>query len=228
MQEHNQAKLEELEARARMLEEELAEVQTAIAAIHALMHEGQAPATGQDVPLAPAWDAPIAISNPPSRPNMEDETMDTGYVYPQSLQPYHALRAKWHLGSGLENALTPEIATPEVEGVKAVATELRLFGLLSDGQAWERRIPFNSIAQDNGVLVGRDQEMVHVALEDDSVSRQHIQLRLDEYGLIVCDLGSTNGSAVNGEVLTPYENTHPLHDGDTLSVGCVHLQVEFI
>ncbi|MBR6576320.1 MAG: hypothetical protein IKK73_04230, partial [Akkermansia sp.] len=61
-QEQHQAKLEELEAQATELESQLSGVRQESAGLHAIMHEGQAPATGQDVPLAPAWDAPLAIS----------------------------------------------------------------------------------------------------------------------------------------------------------------------
>ncbi len=227
-QKQHLAKLEELELRAQELENELSEVQTEIAGMHALMHEGQAPAAGRDVPLAPAWDAPLAISTPPISSPSADETFDSGHVYPQALQPYHALRAKWKLGSGLENALTPDIVIPALEEDEDVATELRLFGLLTDGSPWEQRIPFDDIAEENGVLLGRDPDMVNFTVDDASVSRSHIQLRLDEYGLIVSDMGSTNGTAVNGEPLTPYDNSRPLKDGDTLTVGCIDLQVEFI
>lgn len=227
-QQENLAKLEELEQRAQELESELSEVQTKIAGMHALMHDGQAPATGQDVPLAPSWDAPIAISTPPRTNLTVDDTIDTGNVYPQALQPHHVLRAKWNLGSGLENALTPDIFVPEPEGGEEVATELRLFGLLTDGNPWEQRIPFDDIAKVDGVILGRDPDMVHFTVNDSSVSRTHVQLRLDEYGLIVSDMGSTNGTAVNGEPLTPYDNSRPLKDGDALTIGCIDLQVEFI
>ncbi|MBR6577085.1 MAG: FHA domain-containing protein [Akkermansia sp.] len=227
-QEQNQAKLEELEAQATELESQLSGVRQEIAGLHAIMHEGQAPATGQDVPLAPAWDAPLAISMPPTQQQIEDENVDAGQVYPQSLQPYHALRAKWGLGSGLENALTPDIVIPDLGEEEDVATDLRLFGLLTDGRAWEQRIPFDDIAQDNGVTLGRDPGAVNYAVDDASISRSHVQLRLDEYGLIVSDLGSTNGTAVNGVALTAYDNSRPLQDGDTLTIGCVDFQVEFI
>ncbi len=227
-QEHNQTKLEELEAHANELESQLSEVRQEIAGLHALMHEGQTPAPGQDVPLAPAWDAPLAISAPPTQQQMEDENVDSGQVYPQSLQPYHALRAKWGLGSGLENALTPDIVIPDLRGEEDVASDLRLFGLLTDGSAWEQRIPFDDIAKEEGVSLGRDPGLVNYAVDDASISRSHVQLRLDEYGLIVSDLGSTNGTAVNGVALTAYDNSRPLQDGDTLTIGCVDFQVEFI
>lgn len=228
-QEKQERTLSELEARALELERELSGVQTAIAGLHARMNHGQEPAQGRDVPLAPAWDAPIAISAPPiSRVAEDDTVIDTGHVHPQSLQPYHVLRAKWGLGSGLENALTPDIHIPDEALEEDVATDLRLFGLLTDGSPWEQRVPFDDIAQENGVIIGRDPGTSNFAIDDASVSRTHVQLRLDEYGLVVSDLGSTNGTAVNGTPLTPYDNSHPLQDGDTLSMGSINLQVEFI
>lgn len=227
-QEQNQAKLKELEIQANELESQLSGVRQEMAGLHALLHEGHTPATGQDVPLAPAWDAPLAISTPPTQHQIDDENIDSGQVYPQSLQPHHALRAKWGLGSGLENALTPEITIPELDDDANVATDLRLFGLLTDGRPWEQRIPFDDIARDNGVVLGRDPAAVNYAVDDASISRTHVQLRLDEYGLIVSDLGSTNGTAVNGTALTAYDNSRPLQDGDTLTIGCVDFQVEFI
>ena len=194
-----------LEARALELQRELALIQEELTALHnELPHD-----SGQEVPLAPAWDAPIPI-------------------YLQSLQPYHALRTKWQLSSGLENAVTPVIRRPEESDTGAVATDLRLFGLLNSGEAWEKIIPFAQIAHEGGIILGRAPENATFAIEDASISRHHIRLQLDEYGLVVSDLGSTNGTAVNGIMLTPYDNNRPLNDGDTLSMGNIQLQIEFM
>lgn len=219
-----------LEARALELQNELSAVQNALAGIHARMNEGQQPAAAKDVPLTPAWDAPLAISAPPvSQPALSaDEAGDTGLIFLQALQPYHALRAKWHLGSGLENALMPEIHIPDKQGNDEVASDLRIFGLLSDGNPWEQRIPFHEIARENGVILGRDPGAANYVVDDASISRSHLQLRLDEYGLVVSDLGSTNGTSINDIPVNAYNNNQPLQDGDTLTIGCVSVQVEFI
>ena len=213
-----------LEARALELQRELAQVQEELAALYnELPH-----ATGREVPLAPAWDAPIPISSPPSVHAAAEPTQGDSRIYLQSLQPYHALRTKWQLSSGLESAVTPVISMPESPDTGAVATDLRLFGLLNNGKAWEKIIPFAQIAQEHGVILGRAPENAEFAIEDASISRHHIQLQLDEYGLVVSDLGSTNGTAVNGVMLTPFDNNRPLNDGDTLSMGNIQLQTEFI
>jgi FHA domain len=54
-----------------------------------------------------------------------------------------------------------------------------------------------------------------VALADDSVSSRHAMVFCDEAGLTVLDLGSTNGTFVNGERVTSAD----LDVGDVLRVG---------
>lgn len=227
LQENEKATLVELEARARELESELAGVQSAIAILRARMENAEAPATVREVPLAPAWDTPIAISAPPqSQP--ADESADSGNIYLQAMPPHHALRHKWQLGSGLEDAqYAPEDAPTPVEQAP-VATELRLFGLLPDGSPWEERISFAQIAQQGGIIIGRDPGIANIPLLDSSVSRAHIQLTLNDYGLTVNDMGSTNGTMVNDIPLSPYDNNRPIQDGDSLTLGQISLQVEFI
>ena len=67
-----------------------------------------------------------------------------------------------------------------------------------------------------------------ITIEDESVSRAHMHLQLNESGLVASDLQSTNGSAINGEPLTAYNSCSPVEDGDTLTLGYITLQVEFI
>jgi diguanylate cyclase (GGDEF)-like protein len=63
--------------------------------------------------------------------------------------------------------------------------------------------------------IGRAQDSL-VRLVDDGVSRQHARLRLETDQLWVEDLGSRNGTFVNGAKIT--EKT-PLRDGDKIQVG---------
>lgn len=228
MQDNDEATLAELEARARELENELAGIQSAIAILMARMNNGHTPATGREVPLAPAWDTPIPVSAPPQSQPAENLADYAGSIHLQSLQPHHALRSKWGLGSGLENAEAEVPELPRYEAEAPVATDLRLFGLLPDGSAWEQRIPFAFIVAENGAILGRDESVSNVVLPDASISRAHIKFALNEQGLTVSDMGSTNGTAVNDAPLTPYDNYRAIQSGDTLTLGCICLQVEFI
>ena len=229
MQENEKATLAELEARARELESELAGIQSAIAILLSRINGGQPPAEGKDMPLAPAWDMPIPVSAPPRNHAAEAAEEEASAIYLQSLQPHHALRSKWGLGSGLETAednKEPELPANAV--ATPVANELRLFGLLPDGSPWEQRIPFAFIVSECGVILGRDASIANVPLEEASISRAHIRLALNENGLTVSDMGSTNGTLVNDIPLSPYDNYRAIQSGDTLTLGNVCLQVEFI
>ncbi len=61
-----------------------------------------------------------------------------------------------------------------------------------------------------------------VCIADRSVSGNHALLTLDSDGLWIEDLGSTNGTYVNGEAV----KRHRLNTGDTILVGKVRLQID--
>ncbi|SMP70508.1 diguanylate cyclase (GGDEF) domain-containing protein [Neorhodopirellula lusitana] len=65
------------------------------------------------------------------------------------------------------------------------------------------------------LTIGREDEC-DLVLEDSSVSRRHVQLIQSPEGHSLQDLGSTNGTLVNGNVI---EGTHVLQTGDILSIG---------
>jgi adenylate cyclase len=69
--------------------------------------------------------------------------------------------------------------------------------------------------------VGRAEEN-DVVLSGDLVSRRHLRLHVTGDQLVVEDLGSRNGCALNGTALV---GSLPLRDGDTLTIGENQLQV---
>ena len=71
------------------------------------------------------------------------------------------------------------------------------------------------------VTVGRRPESTLV-LADPNVSRNHAEIRPHGNGWMLVDLGSTNGSRVNGVRVTSQE----LHEGDDISFGNTHLSFE--
>ena len=58
-----------------------------------------------------------------------------------------------------------------------------------------------------------------VQLDDPNVSRYHAEIRPAGEGYVVADLGSTNGTKVNGVEVTE----RPLRDGDEVVVGATRL-----
>jgi pSer/pThr/pTyr-binding forkhead associated (FHA) protein/tetratricopeptide (TPR) repeat protein len=73
------------------------------------------------------------------------------------------------------------------------------------------------------LLVGR-QVPASVVLEDDSVSRKHAEVEATPQGVVLRDLGSANGTLVNGEPVGTEEVV--LQPGDVISFGMVELVLE--
>ena len=71
---------------------------------------------------------------------------------------------------------------------------------------------------------GREQQ--EVALDDPGVSRRHAQVKRQPDGsLALLDLGSTNGTKINGIAIEP-NILVPLKDGDRITLGCwTHITV---
>jgi hypothetical protein len=61
-----------------------------------------------------------------------------------------------------------------------------------------------------------------IALSDTQVSRHHAEVRRDERGFVIVDLGSLNGTTVN-EVAV---QEHALADGDVISIGETAIRYE--
>jgi putative nucleotidyltransferase with HDIG domain len=99
-----------------------------------------------------------------------------------------------------------------------VKWRIRLRGIngVVEGQAWE--------AEDL-LRVGRT-EAAEIAIDDGSVSRRHAELFAGEDGWHLRDLGSTNGTSLNGTRLGPRER--PLRPRDVIQFGKLTVVVERI
>ena len=86
--------------------------------------------------------------------------------------------------------------------------------MLPSGQ----RIPLG----DRPVTIGRLPDCT-IPLNDQNVSRRHAEIRPAGSGYVVVDLGSTNGTMVNG---TRIDGEQRLNDGDIVSFGSTHLRFE--
>jgi hypothetical protein len=129
----------------------------------------------------------------------------------------HARRENYHFIGPVSIEL--EVDEHLVEGTLDVAAEMsRSAGgaalVLGDG----RRVPI----ADGGLSIGRLPEC-DVVLADGNVSRRHAEVRLVDGRYMAVDLGSTNGTKVNGSPLTaPRE----LQAGDQITVGNSVLRFE--
>src|SRR5271165_4327408 len=76
------------------------------------------------------------------------------------------------------------------------------------------------IATDKQILVGRSSDLDMVLVED-MVSRKHARINLQADGIWIEDLGSTNGTFVNGEKIKRAR----LKEGDRILIGTSILKV---
>ena len=72
---------------------------------------------------------------------------------------------------------------------------------------------------DQGVTLGRSRRS-DICLLDESVSRRHAQITLEDGSFVLTDLGSRNGTFVNGRPV----RQHHLRDGDGIQVACSSLR----
>jgi len=76
-----------------------------------------------------------------------------------------------------------------------------------------------------GLVIGRQQSLSDLVLEDNSVSRRHARIVKLAGGVGIIDLNSSNGTAVDGCRLAPYGEPMPLQSGATVELGDVKLKV---
>jgi hypothetical protein len=78
------------------------------------------------------------------------------------------------------------------------------------------------VVADQPVRIGRQSDC-EIVLTDPNVSRHHAEVKRDADQFVVADLGSTNGTKVNGQGV---KKARPLSDGDEITVGTTRLRFE--
>ena len=81
----------------------------------------------------------------------------------------------------------------------------------------------NLLARRDGFVIGRDLDQCDIVLSHATVSRRHARLAISGEELRIEDLGSTNGTAVDGVEVRP-GTPHSLKAGASLKLG----EIEFL
>ncbi|MEG1831484.1 MAG: FHA domain-containing protein, partial [Raoultibacter sp.] len=69
------------------------------------------------------------------------------------------------------------------------------------------------------LILGRETSS-DIIINDLNASRNHAELRFEPQGVwVITDLGSTNGTKVNGRIIT----SQPLYEGDQITIGVTNL-----
>jgi serine/threonine protein kinase len=102
-----------------------------------------------------------------------------------------------------------------------VMTEYRLIG-----KGLDIRFDATDFAAEGGeLIIGRSENRAHFVIDDGGVSRTHVKLRQQRGHLEIQDLGSGNGTFINGKELQP-ATWRVLQAGDQLEIGTVPLRCE--
>ena len=77
----------------------------------------------------------------------------------------------------------------------------------------------------SSAIWGRSREMCDISFDDRRISKQHCVLEVKDGGILLTDLGSQNGTYINGIRI---QKPHPIHLGDMLRIGDTTLRVTAI
>jgi predicted component of type VI protein secretion system len=86
--------------------------------------------------------------------------------------------------------------------------------------------PEKKIKVSRDVLIGRERGRCDLRVASSEVSRRHCQILVGEKTVDVRDLGSANGTRVNGERI-PAKTNFPVNPGDLVEIGPLEIRVEF-
>jgi pSer/pThr/pTyr-binding forkhead associated (FHA) protein len=106
-------------------------------------------------------------------------------------------------------------------------TTLRFHGSDLTGRRFGFELGFDRLVKSrDGVVIGRDVDHCDAVLLHPTVSRRHARLVLAENVLQIEDLGSTNGTSIDGSVATPGE-LQPLQAGAKVRFGDIELAFRY-
>ncbi|WP_230873636.1 DUF6382 domain-containing protein [Paenibacillus woosongensis] len=118
-------------------------------------------------------------------------------------------------------AQPPAAASPATVLLKDLAKSERgqadninyLDKITSSGAGFER-IPLSK----GSFIIGRSEELAQYVEKQAGVSRAHVELMILEGDCRIKDLGSRNGTKLNGELIAPYKD-YPLEPGDSFTMA---------
>jgi hypothetical protein len=112
------------------------------------------------------------------------------------------------------------------EGLEPEIAPLLSFDVFVRGDSVGIKVPAEFIARERGVVIGRSAADSDFVIDSPEISRAHIRLSEKDGILYIEDLGSANGTNLNGIKLQPAQVV-ALHHGDTLELAATIFSVEF-
>ena len=112
---------------------------------------------------------------------------------------------------------------PAVSGLRGDAASCLIRGKTGDGRTVSVKIPGGLLSQ-QGAVIGRSPKASTFVIDDGTLSRRHARFFTEPDGTYIEDLGTTNGTKVNGNPIaarTPKAVRH----GDKIELGAVKVDL---
>jgi S1-C subfamily serine protease len=100
-------------------------------------------------------------------------------------------------------------------------------GLILRVELEEKALQAAAATPEGGLVLGRSGSLSDRKVNDPGVSRRHAKIALGSEGIVIEDLKSAFGTAVNGERLEPFR-PRPIRVGDRVTLGAVTLDLSRI
>jgi Mg-chelatase subunit ChlD len=130
--------------------------------------------------------------------------------------------ADWSTPTDDPSAINPDRVTPG--GVDAGPGRTPGLTLALTFRTGTRRGQTLRLTLAPAVLIGRNADCTLTLPDDELVSGQHARLAQRDKLVLLEDLGSTNGTLLNGVAI---HAPHPLADGDLVRLGCTEFRIGF-
>ncbi|WP_166241739.1 DUF6382 domain-containing protein [Paenibacillus turpanensis] len=137
----------------------------------------------------------------------ESDVYDTGELQGEFL----AVKNDVQMSEWCQTSFLPESDATVFLGAGWKPDPTRL--LLIEHEGKERTVPWKT----ERFVLGRGPEGVDYEAASSGISRQHVEWSTSDKGIFIKDLGSRNGTRLNGELLQPF-TLYPLKEGDTVTV----------
>lgn len=117
------------------------------------------------------------------------------------------------------------ILKPKTVMHKPALDEYVLDGRDDDGIRYLLRISGDQLSGDNGIVIGRNPNESPYTINHSDVSRQHARLKVMKNRVFIEDLGSTNGTSVNGQNIDD-KGPVSVSNGDQIIIGSVVMKLK--
>ena len=131
----------------------------------------------------------------------------------------HIEQEKQNISGALNRAQSELFQAEEQDRLRSTAPDVFIEG---ETPPIALKIPGAALVERAGAIVGRSPSASVFVINHEQISRQHLRLSLVSQQVMIEDLGSTNGTSVDGVALEPGQQ-RPVREGSRLGLGDLEL-----